>query len=167
MRAGTPSGAEARLAHLGIQLPELVAPRATIVTARRVGDLVYLSGRGPTGSPDGRMFVGKVGEDLDLAEAKQAARVVGLNLLAAIRAELGSLDEVVACAKVFGIVNCAPGFTQIGDVIDGCSELLLEVFGEAIGKHARTTINAAEMPNHYPVAIDLIVAAMPLTAEAR
>lgn len=153
------SGAERRLAELGIQLPPALAPRPTIVTARRVGDLVYLSGRGPTGSPDGRQFVGKVGRDLDLEEAKEAARVVGLNLLAAIRAELGSLDEVAACVKVVGIVNCAPGFTRIGDVVDGCSELLLSVFGDDIGRHARTTMGAAELPNDYSVAIDLIVAA--------
>jgi enamine deaminase RidA (YjgF/YER057c/UK114 family) len=155
------TGAEHRLAELGIDLPAAVAPRPTIVTARRIGDLVYLSGRGPTGSPDGRRFAGKVGLDLDLDEAREAARVVGLNLLAAVRAELGSLDEVTACVKVFGIVNVAPGFTQIGDVVDGCSELLLAVFGDDVGRHARTTMGAAELPNDYAVAIDLIVAARP------
>jgi enamine deaminase RidA (YjgF/YER057c/UK114 family) len=80
-----------------------------------------------------------------------------LNLLAALRQELGSLDEVIECVKVTGIVNCAPGFTAIGDVIDGCSELLIEVFGGAAGRHARTTLGAAELPNDYPVVVDLVV----------
>lgn len=153
--------AQRRLEEMGIVLPEVVMPRPTIVAARRVGELVYCSGRGPSGSPDGRTFSGKVGRDLDLAQAKAAARVVGLHLLAAIHAELGTLDDVRHCVKVFGMVNAAPGFTQIGDVIDGCSELLLEVFGPDIGAHARTTMGAAELPNDYPVAIDLIVAVKP------
>ncbi|MEA2622442.1 MAG: hypothetical protein QOH61_1352 [Chloroflexota bacterium] len=136
-------------------------PRPTIVAAQRVGDLVFLSGRGPTGAVPERTFAGKVGRDLDLAEAKEAARAVAINLLAALRRELGSLDDVAQVVKVFGMVNVAPGFTQIGDVVDGCSELLLAVFGEEVGAHARTTMGAAELPNDYPVAIDLIVAARP------
>jgi enamine deaminase RidA (YjgF/YER057c/UK114 family) len=150
-----------RLEQMGIVLPDVAMPRPTIVAARRVGDLIYCSGRGPSGSPDGRTFIGKVGQDLDVAQAKLAARVVGLYLLAAIHAELGTLDDVTQCVKVFGMVNVAPGFTHIGDVIDGCSELLLDVFGPEIGAHARTTMGAAELPNDYPVAIDLIVAVRP------
>jgi enamine deaminase RidA (YjgF/YER057c/UK114 family) len=107
---------------------------------------------------------GKVGRDLDPEAAREAARQVGLQLLAALRAEVGSLDEVVACVKVTGAVNCAPGFTATGDVIDGCSRLLLEVFGDEVGRHVRTTIGAAELPNDYPVVIDLIVAVRPAAA---
>jgi len=150
--------AEARLAELGISLPDVVRPRPTIVAARRAADLVFVSARGPGPRPDGAAWTGKVGADLDLHEARGAARSVGLNLLAAVRAELGSLDDVTACLKVTGIVNVAPGFTRIGDVIDGCSELLLDVFGPEVGRHARTTHGAAELPNDYPMAVDLVVA---------
>jgi YjgF/chorismate_mutase-like, putative endoribonuclease len=150
--------AEARLAELGIVLPDVLMPRPTIVAARRAGDLLFLSARGPGQKPGGGTCTGKVGRDLDLDEARAAARSVGLNLLAAVRNELGTLDGVTACLKVTGIVNVAPGFTRIGDVVDGCSQLLLDVFGEEIGRHARTTHGAAELPNDYPVAIDLVVA---------
>jgi enamine deaminase RidA (YjgF/YER057c/UK114 family) len=150
--------AESRLAELGIVLPEVLMPRPTIVAARRTADLVFVSGRGPGPKPDGGSWTGKVGADLDLDEARSAARSVALNLLAAVRAELGTLDAVTACLKVSGIVNVAPGFTRIGDVVDGCSELLLDIFGPEIGRHARTTHGAAELPNDYPVAIDLVVA---------
>src|SRR4051812_33434354 len=152
--------AEARLAELSIVLPDVLMPRPTIVAARRAADLVFVSARGPGPKRDGGAWAGKVGADLDLDEARAAARSVGLNLLAAVRAELGTLDAVRACLKVTGIVNVAPGFTRIGDVIDGCSELLLDVFGPEIGRHARTTYGAAELPNDYPVAIDLVVAAV-------
>lgn len=158
--------AEARLVELGIILPEVLMPRPTIVAARRAADLVFVSGRGPGPRPDGGAWSGKVGADLDLDEARAAARSVGLNLLAAVRAELGSLDGVTACLKVTGIVNAAPGFTRIGDVIDGCSELLLDVFGPEVGRHARTTHGAAELPNDYPVAIDLIVSCQGGAAQA-
>lgn len=149
---------EDRLQALGLRLPPAVHARPTIVLAQRAGDLVFLSGRGPTGAPGGERYSGKVGRDLDPGAAKAAARLVGLNLLAGLQAELGSLDAVTQCVKVTGIVNCAPGFTAIGDVVDGCSELLLEVFGPRVGRHARTTLGAAELPNDYAVAIDLIVA---------
>src|SRR3954447_3052418 len=152
--------AEARLVELGIVLPQVTMPRPTIVAARRAGELVFVSGRGPAPRPDGGAWTGKVGADLDLDEARSAARSVGLNLLAAVRDELGTLDAVAACLKVTGIVNVASGFTRIGDVVDGCSELLLDVFGSEIGRHARTTYGAAELPNDYPVAIDLVVAAV-------
>jgi enamine deaminase RidA (YjgF/YER057c/UK114 family) len=158
-----PTGAQARFDALGVKLPVATPPRPTIVTARRVGDLLFLSGRGPTASADDRTYSGKVGHDLDLAQAKDAARACALNLLSAVHTELGSFDEVAACVKVVGIVNCAPGFTRIGDVIDGCSELLLAVFGDDIGRHARTTMGAAELPNDYAVAIELIVAVRPVS----
>ena len=98
--------------------------------AVRVGDLVFLSGAGPV-RPDGTVVTGKVGADLDVAAARDAARLTGLQLLAALQSELGSLDNVRQVVKVLGMVNCAPGFNQTPKVIDGCSELLIEVFGEA------------------------------------
>lgn len=150
--------ADRRLRRLGIDLPDVVAPRPTIVPARRAGDLVFLSARGPVDSSGNPLWKGKVGAELNAAEGKTAARQVGLTLLASLREELGSLDEVRVCVKVTGIVNCAPGFTAIGDVIDGCSELLLDVFGPDAGRHARTTLGASELPNDYPVALDLVVA---------
>src|SRR5690606_33589798 len=130
-------------------------------TARRAGELVFLSSRGPVGGPGEPFPTGKVGAELDLAQARAAARIVGINLLAALRQELGDLDQVIECVKVQGVVNCAPGFAAIGDVIDGCSELLIEVFGPDAGRHARTTLGAAELPNDYPVVVDLIVRVSP------
>ncbi len=100
---------------------------------------------------------GKVGADLDLAEAREAARLVGVNLVATVRRELGSLDAVRRIVKVLGMVNCAPGFDQTPAVIDGCSDFLVELFGEEIGSHARSAVGLAELPFGIPVEIEMIV----------
>jgi hypothetical protein len=151
------SDPEDRLRTLGIELPVVAPPRPTIVAARRAGDLMYLSARGPVDASGRPAHTGKVGAELDLMAGKAAARAVGLTLLATLRTELGSLNEVAECIKVTGIVNCAPGFTATGDVVDGCSELLLDVFGDEAGRHVRTTLGAAELPNNYPVVVELMV----------
>lgn len=147
---------EARLVELGIELPTPFGPGGAYVPAVRTGNLVYLSGAGPIRS-DGSKVTGKVGRDLDLAEAKEAARLVGLQLLASLRAELGSLDRVDRLVKVLGMVNCAPGFNQTPPVIDGCSELFIEVFGEP-GRGARSAVGMAELPFDIAVEIEAIVA---------
>jgi enamine deaminase RidA (YjgF/YER057c/UK114 family) len=145
---------EQRLVELGITLPEVRSPAGAYVPAVRTGNLVYLSGAGPLGA-DGEMVIGKVGTDVDLDRAQHGARLVGLQLLAALRHELGSLDEVTRIVKLLGMVNCAPGFNNTPAVIDGCSKLLLDVFGDA-GKHARSAVGQAELPFDISVEIELI-----------
>ena len=152
-------GAEARLQALGIELPAGSTPVANYVPAVRTGSLLFVSGHGPAHGP-GVKVQGKVGRDLDLAEGRAAARMVGLNLLATIRRELGSLDEVVRIVKVLGMVNCAPGFAETPAVVDGCSDLLIEVFGEA-GRHARSAVGMAELPFGLSVEIELVAEVRP------
>ena len=148
--------AEQRLIDLGIELPPVMAPAGTYVPAVRTGNLVFLSGQGPR-QADGTIIFGKVGRDLDLAAGKEAARITGLNLLAALRQEVGSLDRVTRVVKLLGMVNGVPGFNQTPDVINGCSELLLEVFGDDIGRHARSAVGMAELPYDIAVEIELTV----------
>jgi enamine deaminase RidA (YjgF/YER057c/UK114 family) len=149
-------GAEARLAELGIELPPGSKPVANYRMAVRTGDLLFVSGHG-VADRDGVKVRGKVGADLDLAEAREAARLVGVNLLATVRQELGSLDAVRRVVKVLGMVNCAPGFDQTPEVIDGCSDLLVDVFGPDAGSHARSAVGMAELPYGLAVEIEMIV----------
>lgn len=146
--------AEARLSALGVTLPSLPGPAPNRVSARAVGDLLYLSGHGPR--TDGGVITGKVDAELTLEGGRDAARVAGLGLLSTIRAELGSLDRVRQIVKVFGMVNCSPGFTRLPEVIDGCSDLMVEVFGDA-GRHARSAVGMAELPHGFAVEIELIL----------
>lgn len=150
--------AEARLKELGIDLPEAMTPAGSYIPARRTGDLLFVSGQGPW--HPGGLVKGKVGRDLTLEQAREAARLTGLNLLAVLRAELGSLDEVVAIVKLLGMVNCAPGFNDTPGVINGCSDLLRDVFGEA-GLHARSAVGMAELPYDIAVEIELIAEVSP------
>jgi enamine deaminase RidA (YjgF/YER057c/UK114 family) len=147
-------GAEDRLKELGIELGEAPSPVASYVSAVRSGSLLFLAGHGPVRA-DASMVQGKVGRDLDVAAARDAARLVGLGLLATMRRELGSLDEVRRIVKVLGMVNCAPGFNQTPAVVDGCSDLLVEVFGES-GRHARSAVGVAELPFDIAVEIELV-----------
>ena len=147
--------AQARLTELGIELPTPMTPAGLYRSCVRVGDLVFLSGASPIG-PDGKLVTGKVGDSLDLAAGRHAARLVGLQLLASLHAELGSLDEVVQIVKLLGMVNCAPGFNNTPGVIDGCSELFIEVFGEA-GRSARSAVGMAELPFDLSVEVEAIV----------
>ena len=144
-----------RLHELGIELTGVFAPAGMYVGAVRTGSLVFVSGAGPI-RPDGTFVTGKVGRDVDLDAAKAAARLGGLQLLAVLRAELGSLDRVARVVKTLGMVNCAPGFNRTPAVIDGCSELLIEVFGEA-GRGARSAVGMAELPFDIAVEIELVV----------
>ena len=146
---------EDRLHELGIELTEVFPPAGKYVGAVRTGSLVFLSGAGPI-RPDGTFVTGKVGRDVDLDAAKEAARLTGLQLLAILRAELGSLDRVARVVKTLGMVNCAPGFNRTPAVIDGCSELLIDVFGDA-GRGARSAVGMAELPFDIAVEIELVV----------
>jgi enamine deaminase RidA (YjgF/YER057c/UK114 family) len=150
-------GAEARLQELGIELPKPPEPVANYVRAKQVGSLLFVAGHGPAPDEGGRRVTGKVGGDLSVDEGYRAARLVGLNLLASVRAELGSLDRVKQIVKVLGMVNCAPGFDQTPRVINGCSDLFVEVFGEEAGRHARSAVGMAELPSTIPVEIEMIV----------
>ncbi len=147
-----------RLHQLGIVLPAPVTPLGSYQTAVRHGDVLYLSGHGPVNG--GELIVGKVGADLDLAAGREAARRTGLAMLATMADHLGSLDRVERIVKLFGMVNAAPGFVQLPAVIDGCSDLLVEVFGDA-GRHARSAVGMAELPFGIATEIDLIVAVTP------
>jgi len=146
-------GAEYNLKQKNITLPPPTMPVANYVPTIRVGNLLFFSGAGPSPATP----KGKVGKDLSLEQGYQAARATGLNLLATARATLGSLDKVKKIVKVLGMVNSAPGFADQPKVINGFSDLMVEVFGGAIGKHARSAVGVAELPFNIPVEIELIL----------
>lgn len=154
--------AEDRLQELGIDLPPVLPPVANFVRARQVGELLFLSGHGPVRA-DGSRVVGKVDGEVTMADAKAAARLTGINLLATARAHLGSLDRVAAVVKVLGMVNSSPGFGRQPEVMDGFSDLMVEVFGED-GRHTRSAVGMAELPFGIPVEIEMIVAVRPAPA---
>lgn len=147
--------AEQRLKDLGLVLPVLQAPRASYVPYRLAGDLLFLAGQGPFG-PDGRVFTGKLGRDVTVEQGYQHARIVGLQILATVRQALGSLDRVQAVVKLLGMVNADPEFAEPPAVINGCSDLLLAVFGPEIGPHARSAVGMATLPGRMTVEIEAI-----------
>ncbi|HYZ40325.1 MAG TPA: RidA family protein, partial [Stellaceae bacterium] len=148
---------EHRLKELGITLPDVGGPLGNYVHAKRVGNLLYLSGKGPQGA-DGRMPKGKLGAGLSVDEGYRHARQVGLVLIAAIKDALdGDLGRVEGIVKVLGMVNAAPDFEDHPKVINGCSDLFVEVFGE-IGRHARSAVGMSSLPAGIPVEIEVIVA---------
>ncbi|MDN6684299.1 MAG: RidA family protein [Bifidobacterium crudilactis] len=151
----TASSPEVRLAEVGIVLPAVGSPAGSYVPAVSTGDLVFLSGNGPI--TDGTViFSGAVGTDLTSDEGYQAARLTAINLLAALRAEIGSLDRVKRVVKLLGWVNSAPGFYQQHGVIDGASDLFAEVFGGQ-GVHARSAIAANQLVFNMAVEIEMVV----------
>jgi enamine deaminase RidA (YjgF/YER057c/UK114 family) len=147
-------GAEARLAELKLELPPAPKPVATYVTAVRLGDLLYVSGHGPLKS-DSTLITGKVGADLDVAGGQAAARQTGLAILATVRHHLGSLDKVTRLVKVLGMVNSTPEFAEHPKVINGYSDLMVEVFGEA-GKGARSAVGMGSLPGNIAVEVEAI-----------
>jgi enamine deaminase RidA (YjgF/YER057c/UK114 family) len=149
-------GAEARLKELNITLPPPGTPMANYVGAVRVGTLLFVSGHGPLrtdGRPSAR---GKLGRELSVEQGYKVAREVGLNLLSTTRAALGSLDRVKRVVKVLGMVASAEGFNEQPKVINGFSDLMVEVFGDA-GKHARSAVGMAELPVGIPVEVEMIL----------
>ena len=147
---------EQKLKQLGIELGTVSAPVANYVNAVRAGNLLYLAGKGPRADAKGVRPAGKVGRDFTAEQAYQHARSVGTDLLAVMRAELGSLDRVKRVVKVLGMVNAVPEFTDHPKVINGCSDLFVEVLGEA-GKHARSAVGMGSLPMGIPVEIECIV----------
>lgn len=148
--------AEARLTRAGLTLPALGPSAGNFVPFTRTGRLLYISGQVPIG-PDGPI-TGQVGDTVTEAQAKDAARLTALRILAVIRLALGSLDKVTRVIKVNGYVNAVPGFGRQPAVIDGCSELLVEIFGER-GRHARAAIGAGGLPFNVPVEIEAVIEA--------
>lgn len=147
----------ANLIRLGLKLPPPPPPVANFVAAVRERDLVYLSGQGPCDG-DGVWRLGKVGRDFTAKEAYDHARLVGLNLLAVLHAELGSLTRVRRIVKVLGMVNAVPDFAAHPQVMNGCSDLFMAVFGEEIGRHARSAVGMGSLPSNISVEIEAIVA---------
>jgi enamine deaminase RidA (YjgF/YER057c/UK114 family) len=147
--------ADARLVELGIELPNASNPVANYVNAVRTGNLLFLAGKGPQ-KPDGTYITGKVGADRTIEEGYEAARLTAINQLAVLKAELGSLDKVKRIVKVLGMVNAVEDFTNQPEVINGFSDLMVEVFGER-GKHARSAVGMASLPRGITVEVELIV----------
>jgi enamine deaminase RidA (YjgF/YER057c/UK114 family) len=147
--------AEENVARLGIDLSRPPAPVANYVPAVRTGNLVFVSGHGPV-RPEGGMVTGKVGDTVSVEQAYEAARLVGIGLLASLRTEIGDLNRVKRVVKLLGMVNAAPGFKEHPKVINGCSDLLVDVFGEA-GKHARSAVGMGSLPDQISVEIEMIV----------
>lgn len=157
----SPSAAspEARLARLGLVLPPAPPPVANFVTHVVEGNLLFLSGQGPV-EADGRRHTGKVGGTVSVADAYEHARLTGLNLIAVMRSALGDLGRVKRIVKVFGMVNAEPDFGDHPQVINGCSDLFIAVFGDA-GVHARSAVGHGSLPGNITVEIEAVVALRP------
>jgi len=146
---------DARLKELGIDLPAPFTPMANYLPAVRSGNLVFVSGHGPNRG-DGTFITGKLGKDLSVEQGYEAARLTMLNCLSSMRAELGSLDGVRRFVKVLGMVNCTEDFRDPPAVINGGSDLLVEIFGDA-GRHARSAVGMQSLPRGIAVEIELVV----------
>lgn len=147
--------AEKRLKELGIELAAASSPVANYVNAVRTGNLMFLAGKGPA-AVQGLRPAGKVGREFTVEQGYAFARSTGLALLAALKAELGSLDRVARVVKVLGMVNCTAEFAEHPKVINGCSDLFVEVFGDR-GRHARSAVGMGSLPNGIPVEIEAVV----------
>ena len=147
---------DAKLVQMGIDLPSTPSPVANYVPSVRTGNLLYLSGLGPSAREDGTTPSGKVGADMTTEEGYEAARLTGINILARIKGEIGDLDRVRRVVKLLTMVNSAPDFTEHPAVANGCSDLLAEVFGDK-GRHARSAVGVAALPNGIPVEIEAII----------
>ena len=146
---------QSKLAELGLTLPVAAAPVAAYVPAVRTGNLVFTAGQLPL--VDGKIpFIGKVGSDVTPEQAKDMAQICALNALAAISL-VADIDQIERVVRVGGFVNGVPGFVAIPQVINGASELLIKLFGEVNGKHARTAIGVAELPLNAPVEVEMVV----------
>ena len=152
--AQTPN-VENKLKELGITLMEPTKPMANYVKAVRTGNLIYLAGHGPS-KADGTYITGKVGKDLTVEQGAEAARQTGIALLSTLKAEIGDLNKVKRIVKVLGMVNCSEGFTEQPKVINGFSDLMVQVFGEK-GKHARSAVGMYALPQNSAVEIEMIV----------
>jgi len=146
---------EQRLEKMGLKLPAVPVPVANYVPWRFAGNLLYLSGQGPK-QADGTYKIGRLGRDMSVDQAYQEARLTGLNLLAAAKAALGDLSRIEAVIKLLGMVNAEPDFSDHPKVINGCSDLFVDVLGEA-GRHARSAVGMGSLPNQMAVEIEAIM----------
>ena len=146
---------ESRLQELGITLPDSPAPMANYVPVVRTGNLIYLSGVGPMAKSDGSEYKGKLGDNISVDEGYDAARLTAVNLIARLKGYLGDLDRVTQIVKLLSMVNATPDFTEPPAVSNGCSDLMVEVFGDR-GRHARSAIGVATLPGGMPIEIELI-----------
>lgn len=146
---------ESKLESLGLVLPEMPPPIANYVRSTRTGNLVFLAGHGPL-KPDGSYVTGKVDSELSIEQAYEAARLTCLALLASLKEEIGDLDKVKRIVRVFGMVNSTPDFTDQPRVINGCSDLLVELYGDK-GRHARAAVGMVSLPVGIAVEIEMIV----------
>lgn len=143
-----------RVEELGLQLPSAPRPAGTYAPVVVVGNMAYVSGQGPL-RPDGTLVMGRVGDDLDAEAGEEAARAVGLTMLATLRDQLGSLDKVKRVIKVLGMVNSTPDFQQHPKVINGFSDLMVQVFGDD-GRAARSAVGMAALPSNIAVEVEAI-----------
>jgi enamine deaminase RidA (YjgF/YER057c/UK114 family) len=145
---------EEKLKSLGLVLPNVPTPVGNYVPFKIDGRTIYLSGQGPR-RPDGTLISGRVGEDVSVEQAYECARLVGLGLLAAAKLAAGDLGKVETL-KLLGMVNAVPGFTEQPKVINGCSDLFVEVLGDR-GRHARSAVGMGSLPGNIPVEIEVIM----------
>lgn len=148
-------GPEEKLKELNIELPIINSPVANFLHTVRSGKLLFLSGKGPT-DLEGITIKGKVGKDITVEEGMAAAQLAGINQIAVLKNELGDLKKVKRIVKVLGMVNCEPDFTQHSQVINGFSDLMVQVFGDK-GKHARSAVGMSSLPSNMAVEVELIV----------
>lgn len=147
--------AEQRLKELGISLPKAATPVGSYVPGIRVGTILFMSGHGPFDSEGRTTAQGKLGRDMTIEEANAVARQVALNMLGSVREIVGSLDRVKRVVKVLGLVNCVDGFTASPKVINGFSDCMVEIFGDA-GRHGRSAFGVTELPAGIPVEVEAI-----------
>lgn len=146
---------EDKLKELGLTLPAIGTPIANFVHCRRVGDLLYISGQGPREN-DGTLHTGRLGENTSIEDAYRHAQLVGLNIISIVKNEVGDLGRVKGWVKLFGMVNATPAFGDHPKVINGCSDLLVKVFGDR-GRHARSAVGFSGLPGGITVEIEAIV----------
>ena len=144
-----------RIKELGITLPESPSPVANYIPVVKTGNLMYLSGVGPADKPDGTSYTGKLGKDLSIDEGYDAARLTAVNIISRLNGFLDDLDQIKQIVKVLSMVNATPDFLDPPAVTNGCSDLLVEVFGDK-GRHARSAIGVATLPGGMPIEIALI-----------
>ncbi len=147
---------EKRLEELKITLPAAPKPLAKYKPTVQVGNMLYVSGHGPARPADGKPILGRVGDNLSLEQGKEAARLVGINILATVRNALGSLDKVKRLVKTLGMVNAAPNFLEHPQVINGFSELIADIFGDDVGVGARSAVGMGSLPGDIPVEVECI-----------
>ena len=147
---------ERKLAEMGLELPPPAKPMGSYVPAVRTGNLLFLAGHGPVNSDGSIQNQGKLGREITVEQGYESARQTGLNLLSTTKAYLGDLDKVKRVVKLLSMINCTPDFEQTGAVANGCSELLISLYGDN-GKHGRSAVGMASLPVGIPVEIEMIL----------